>query len=187
MSEQYSLFQIPTTKDNLFNILSDIVEKRRDKYDYHKMHISGMYEMIKNAPESELYDIIDLTKSKNGDINFYFDSQLYIKILMKKERLNLSKELYDEIIPNTTFEPLTGSSAPKGGVSVSLCMSDISDIFTKCVEYLIRVKKPSNKFGCCSQYNVCSQKGQCVHEYPFYAKGCSYRDNLENGQIFYNK
>lgn len=187
MSEQYTLFQTPTAKENLFDILSDVVEKCRNKYGYHKMHISGMFEMIKNAPESELYNILDLTESKNGDISFCFDGQLYIKIITKKAQMNITKELYEEIIPSACCEPLTGTAAPKGGVRISLPISDAAAIFTECVEYLIKVKKPSNKFGCCAQYNVCSHKGHCVHEYPFYAKGCAYRENLESERIFYSK
>lgn len=43
----------------------------------------------------------------------------------------------------------------------------------------------SNSFGCCALYKECSQKRQCIHKNNLYAKGCSYRSNLENGRIFY--
>lgn len=40
-------------------------------------------------------------------------------------------------------------------------------------------------FACCSSYVECSDKMQCVHYDLLYAKGCSYRKNLESGRIFY--
>lgn len=43
----------------------------------------------------------------------------------------------------------------------------------------------SNSFGCCALYKECSQKRQCIHKNNLYAKGCNYRNNLENGRIFY--
>lgn len=43
------------------------------------------------------------------------------------------------------------------------------------------------KFGCCSQYQQCSDIGKCVHEDLLYSSACEYRRNLEAGRNFYKK
>lgn len=40
-------------------------------------------------------------------------------------------------------------------------------------------------FGCCSRFNQCSDARKCINPDPILALGCKYRDNLENGRIFY--
>lgn len=187
MSEQVSLFDVPLDKNSFNDRLNSVLENMREKYGYYKMHVSGMYEMIKSASESELYDILELKTSKNGDISFYFDCHLYIKFLAKKETLCTTKELYTKFLSGVQSELLRGSAAPKGGVKVEIPYSEEIDFFSKSVEYLIKTKKPAKKFSCCSLYKKCSEAKCCLHENQFYAKGCFYRDNLENGRIFYGK
>ena len=43
------------------------------------------------------------------------------------------------------------------------------------------------RFGCCSQFNKCSDAKKCVHVNKLYSKACIYRDHLEHGRIFYGK
>ena len=87
MSEQITLFDEPLTPETLGDKLEEILEAAREKSGYYRLHESGMYEMMKGAPASELYDILEIRKGKSGDISFYFDGQLYIKFLVKKEAL----------------------------------------------------------------------------------------------------
>lgn len=42
-------------------------------------------------------------------------------------------------------------------------------------------------FGCCSRYEKCSDEKKCIHPDPLIARGCAYRSNLEEGEIFYGK
>lgn len=43
------------------------------------------------------------------------------------------------------------------------------------------------EFGCCNDFNLCSDAKRCLKESdPFYL-GCQYRKNLEAGRIFYGK
>jgi len=42
-------------------------------------------------------------------------------------------------------------------------------------------------FSCCSRYVACSDAKSCVHPDKVLATGCSYRQNLLNGKIFYGK
>ena len=46
---------------------------------------------------------------------------------------------------------------------------------------------PSERFGCCHLYIKCSDEKRCLANDRFHAKGCFYRENLENGHIFYGK
>lgn len=42
-------------------------------------------------------------------------------------------------------------------------------------------------FGCCSKYLECSDTKSCVQEHEQWSKGCSYRNKLISGKIFYGK
>lgn len=185
MSEQITLFEEVLTPATLDNKLEEILEAAREKSGYYKLHESGMYEMMKGAPASELYDILEIKKGKSGDISFYFDGQLYIKFLVKKEALNTTKELFDKFLSNHESETLNGNEAPKKGVRVILPIDQQVTFFKQALDYLVRTKRPANRFACCSRYKECSQAGKCLHEHPYYSKGCYYRENLENGIIFY--
>lgn len=48
-------------------------------------------------------------------------------------------------------------------------------------------KNKDNLFGCCSQFRECSNAKKCVISDREYSKFCIYRNNLENGNIFYGK
>lgn len=187
MSEQITLFDEVLTSDTFGDKLNEILEAAREKSGYYKFHESGRFEMMKDAPASELYDILELRESRSGDIGFYFDCQLYIKFSIKNEALNITKELYTNFLPDLPSEDLKGNQAPKGGVQVSLPLAQQKDFFEKALGYLIKVKKPTNSFGCCSRYIKCSEAGKCLHEHPYYSKGCAYRANLENGENYYKR
>lgn len=186
MAEQITLLDEYISSATIEDKLADIVEQARSKYGYYKMHISGMYEMIKSARDSELYDILELRKAKDGSVGFYFDNQLYIKFLIKKEVVNATKEIYSELLKGKPAEWLKGNAAPKGGVSVQMSFSDEVSFFSNALDYLVKTVKPTHKFGCCSKYKECSAANRCLHENQFYSKGCYYRDNLENGMNFYS-
>lgn len=42
-------------------------------------------------------------------------------------------------------------------------------------------------FGCCSQFQECSDAKKCIHPNRMYSTACSYRSNLEAGRIFYGR
>ena len=182
MAEQITLFEENKTLEEQ---LSDIVEQVKEKYSYNKMHISGMYEMIKSAPQSELYYILELRTAKDKSVSLYFDGQLCIKFVVKNETMNITKELYTALLNGKPAEELKGNAAPKGGVCVAMNQIDEISFFAEALEYLVKIKKPLHKFACCSQYEKCSKKKRCLHENQYYAKGCYYRENLDYGNIFY--
>ncbi len=181
-AEQIILFE--QDNNTIVKQLRDIVESARAKYGYYKMHTSGMYEMIKSAPESELYDILDLRENKDGSIAFYFDNQLYIKFDIKKSRISTTMGRYQELLKDMDLAVLKHRGAPLNGITVKFWDGCIK-FFTETIDYLVKVKKPSNKFSCCSRHELCTNAGHCLHEHQYYAKGCQYRENLENGKVFY--
>ena len=46
---------------------------------------------------------------------------------------------------------------------------------------------PPEHFGCCHRYVECSDARKCIAPDQIHAKGCYYKENLENGRIFYGK
>lgn len=42
-------------------------------------------------------------------------------------------------------------------------------------------------FGCCNDFVICSDAGQCHKKDDPYYRGCLYRKNLEAGRVFYGK
>ena len=43
------------------------------------------------------------------------------------------------------------------------------------------------RFGCCSRYEQCSDAKECIHPDFILSRACAYRNNLEEGRIFYGK
>ena len=61
-----------------------------------------------------------------------------------------------------------------------------SDYFKRLIKNAVdNYTSKSDMFGCCSKYTDCSIAGKCIHENLLYSKACSYRKNLEAGNIYY--
>lgn len=45
----------------------------------------------------------------------------------------------------------------------------------------------SDTFGCCNDFNRCSDAKECIHKDDRFYNGCMYRTNLEDGRIFYGE
>lgn len=63
--------------------------------------------------------------------------------------------------------------------------TSVYDFIADNIRFCINNYTSSATFGCCSKYAECSSSSKCVHQNILYAKGCRYRENLENGNIFY--
>jgi len=64
-------------------------------------------------------------------------------------------------------------------------MESLYDYIRSNVIYCVDNYESSCSFGCCSRFEECSDAKRCIHENKLYAKGCSYRRNLDSGKIFY--
>ena len=64
----------------------------------------------------------------------------------------------------------------------------LADYIRVNTEYCIkRYKSRSSSFACCSRYEECSDEKRCLHQNRLYSTACIYRQNLEQGKIFYGK
>lgn len=45
----------------------------------------------------------------------------------------------------------------------------------------------TDSFGCCNDFQRCSDAQKCLHSEDRFYNGCMYRKNLEAGRIFYGK
>ncbi len=43
----------------------------------------------------------------------------------------------------------------------------------------------SETFACCNDFMRCSDAGACIHQEDRFFNGCTYRQNLEQGRVFY--
>lgn len=72
-------------------------------------------------------------------------------------------------------------------ILMSTAIPDYVEYIKKNVYYALdHYSSKAGSYGCCSKYIECSKAGKCLHENLLHSKGCSYRKNLENGNIFYS-
>ncbi len=73
-------------------------------------------------------------------------------------------------------------------VKIKQSSPNLTDYIKKHTLYCIEdyVSK-SDRFGCCDRFEECSEQKKCVHPNKLYSKACSYRVNLEQGKVFYEK
>ena len=53
-----------------------------------------------------------------------------------------------------------------------------------CIDHYV---SKADMFGCCSLFEQCFDAKKCLHINRLYSKSCLYRENLEDGRIFYGK
>ncbi len=100
--------------------------------------------------------------------------------LFKKTDIDLTEILPSAKLVDTKSEPLYTK------IETQLD-DDILDCIYPYIEQAIQDYQPPKTFACCSRYEQCSDAKKCIHPQQLYAKQCWYRDNLENGSIFYGK
>ena len=61
-------------------------------------------------------------------------------------------------------------------------MCKIVPVYNRCYE-----DEPAEVFGCCSRYIECSDAMCCLHPDKRLARGCTYKEHLTAGRIFYGE
>ncbi len=88
------------------------------------------------------------------------------------------------------LSPQTKTDKDSGFVKIYIKRSspNLAEYIRRNAIYCIRgyVSK-ATRFGCCSKFVQCSDARKCLHENKLYSKACMYRDNLDQGRIFYGK
>lgn len=94
--------------------------------------------------------------------------------------------LIDKIsIPETAEIKTTKSNTIHTFLNFREQDTEIEKFIEDAIIYYVETFKPSERFGCCHRYKECSDAKKCLHPDQFYSKACWYRENLENGKIFY--
>lgn len=171
-------------EETVESIISEALNLAREKYGYYKAHVKGYYELKSIAIEKELYNVLDYSQNKDDSISVFIDRGLFLKVNEKKNTLLVKSETFKFLFPNEKYENVV---QPEGFVKIDFIKDNFKGLFETILNYTIKSYFPSHKFGCCSKYKECSETGHCLHDDKFYAKGCYYRENLEQGKNFYVK
>ena len=92
-------------------------------------------------------------------------------------------------IPNEAVVVKTDLENDNKTIALPMGFGGIANYFRQIVELRLALYKSAfaSPFGCCSQYEECSNAKRCIHPNRLYSTACAYRRNLENGRIFYGK
>ncbi|MGI6108294.1 MAG: hypothetical protein ACOYB8_00405 [Eubacteriaceae bacterium] len=103
-----------------------------------------------------------------------------------------SRKIYYLEIPNDfskIFEKEPDMKSVSNGIRYSLkddnAISDLIDPLVNVYNYLQAEYMDGEMFGCCHKYIECSEVKHCIHPDKVYSNKCHYKNNLENGRIFY--
>lgn len=133
--------------------------------------------------------IIKDNKSKNVVIGFsiLLDTTLAAKINLKKCAFSVNK-MYFKASYISEYIKFKEISNPNNYMEFEFANSEtFLKSFKNVLNAFVKDFVPSERFGCCHRYVECSDAGKCIAPDPIHAKGCYYKENLENGRIFYGK
>lgn len=151
------------------------------------------YAVEETGFKNDVYSIV-LNKKNIGKPNevitgysLLLDKTLFAKTDLDFTKIQCSNDLVNKYEPKNAIE-IKDVKNPANYKSIKFGSSQDG------LEYLRIISVgfsknfvPSERFGCCHLYEKCSDAGKCLAADVFHARGCFYRDNLENGRIFYGK
>jgi len=165
--------------------------------------------IIKESITSDLVDKYSVDELKNKGENRGYSVYLYSNVLMRiftnyndwyRIEFLYNVDLMDKfpkdvIVKKKTMSlekkevPLYQIDTPKNMNSLVETIEKLRDVIHEQGEYIFNTHNPSFTYGCCGLYEQCSDAKKCLQANidREYAKGCSYRSNLENNRIFYGK
>lgn len=154
-----------------------------------KHHVSTCIETLSN--ESPFFDLAkqryEIKINKNSE-TIYLCNSAVIKIVSPKDQAHLElSNNYIDIFKLRDMAKFTKSNRDWGKMTFNESIAQqiierIEAVFIQCYQ-----EEPAESFGCCSRYNECSDKKECIHPDPKFAQGCMYKENLEKGRIFYGR
>lgn len=156
--------------------------------------ISLIKEMIDNIiSDSELpkdlnfnnSQILSLSQEKKH-FSMYFASKLLFRIIVNKESVVLEfKPEYAKLFQNNDYVRLNNN-----WIKIELQSLEDIKLFNNAITEILKLEFHSiqgEAFGCCSDYEVCSDHKKCIKDDLLFSLGCQYRQNLLNDKIFYGK
>ena len=120
-------------------------------------------------------DVFTFSELKNGRSYFFYGQKVFEFVQGDNEhvRLKIMGDDKKTIVmkpSNTTSEELEGQLQT-----------------LKAKKHVIFRNLISDTFGCCNDFERCSDAKECIHKKDRFYNGCMYRTNLEAGRIFYGK
>lgn len=175
MSEQLTLDDVGITEDTLQTI-NDIFMSAANEMGYN----SDYYTAEPNFKDK------DTEKEKLLGYSLLLDKNLFAKTNTDLTKITVKNSLVSTDIRGAIKQ--SPQKVPMNSTRIQFENTAYGIEFLKVIvrEYS-RAYTPSERFGCCHLYIKCSDEKHCLANDRFHAKGCFYRENLENGRIFYGK
>jgi len=136
----------------------------------------------------DLFEISD-NKIKSSVIGFSgrFNKTLVFRFTLSKFTIVVPKK-YDEMVKEHNGTDIIDIKSPKDYIQSYFSTYDEAESFLrKYIPQYVEDYPPTERFGCCHRYVECSNAKECLAPDKFHAKGCYYKNNLENGRIFYGE
>ena len=171
--------------------------------------IENVEQIIKENISKDLLDKFSIEVLKNKEEDRGYSIYLYSNVLMRiftnfKEWYRFEFLYNDDLINKFPKEVIVKRKTvslekrdvviyqidtPKNQDYLIDTVKKLKDVIYEQGEYIFNNHTPSFTYGCCGLYERCSDEKRCLQADidREYAKGCSYRNNLENGRIFYGK
>lgn len=148
--------------------------------------------LIFHSVSNELeYDIKYFTVETNKKKTLYsllLEKNLYTKTNSDFTTFIVKNRLLSEDIDLSNITDKKTVKAPKDCTEVKIDSTEHGITFLRAIVLkYAKIYMPSERFGCCHLYEKCSDEKKCIAKDKFHAKGCFYRENLENGRIFYGQ
>lgn len=120
-------------------------------------------------------DVFTFSELKTGRSYFFYGQKVFEFIPGDNEHVRL--KIFGEDKKPITLKPTSTTKVELEGYLQDL----------KAKKRLVFRNLISDTFGCCNDFERCSDAKECIHKSDRFYNGCMYRTNLESGQIFYGK
>lgn len=151
---------------------------------------------INNISEKELAleerEKINLTKNVNNSITFSAFKNILLKITYQKSNKFIEIRKIDGVSIEELKNKFEKVIYKEDELYIKIYIyneDEIEKIGSEIQKIYIFLcnNVPVDSFGCCSRFEECSDNLKCTNPDKKMAKGCQYKNNLEQGKIFYGK
>ena len=151
---------------------------------------------INNISEKELAleerEKINLTKNVNNSITFSAFKNILLKNTYQKSNKFIEIRKIDEVSIEELKNKFEKVIYKEDELYIKIYIyneDEIEKIGSEIQKIYIFLcnNVPVDSFGCCSRFEECSDNLKCTNPDKKMAKGCQYKNNLEQGKIFYGK
>ena len=170
---------------------------------YKKTIFEMLEKIIKNVEieDSNIYSIctndekLKINELQNNGLSFkvFKNYNLLNFYKMKKVNDTIAIRAVDNILQRIISKfPEAKYNTETEYVRISISkIEDIKNISDEIIDifkyFFLQYMHTAESFGCCSKYLECSDNLKCVNNNIRLRLSCIYKNNLENGRIFYGK